>query len=209
MCVSYDGHETPVESDSGQSSVQCASATETNSLLAAPESEFISADSGSNDDKDTTLITHETVTDPQFTTTSLYQGSTISLNSSQLMIRSFIDRHHLSGQAKKDLLKMLSLHLPPSSALPTSFYHFHKQFCNVTVEPREYFYCGDCHMPLNEHPYCCNSFCQFSHIQIKAGTSMYSLEDAQCRRLSFVKMSIDEQLKTLLQRTSFSFFKLY
>lgn len=126
-------------------------------------------------------------------TLDLYPDSAISLDASQLMIRSYIDRHHLCGQAKTDLFQLLSLHLPTSSVLPNSLYLFQKQFCNDTVvEPQEYFYCSSCHMPTNEYPFCQNSFCLSSlsqHMTVQ-------------QQRSFVVLSIEEQLKALLKRKS-------
>lgn len=73
-----------------------------------------SIDSSMDNSEDTSLQ-EETAS----TKCMLYKDSYLSLQSSELMIKSYVCRHHLSGQAQEDLLQLLQFHLPEGiSCLP-------------------------------------------------------------------------------------------
>ena len=126
--------------------------------------------------------------------TPLYPNSRISADESQLMLSSFICRHHLSKHAQRDLLSLLQIHLPPSglNTLTKSLYLF-ENYQSVAssdfkaVEPEEHAFCGKCYIPVSSQSSPCpNILC--------------NNEDNEDEHATFMTMSIAEQLKTLLKR---------
>ena len=106
----------------------------------------ISTETDSQTDSNISLITlndssmgnSEDLTLQQETTTKnmLYKDSYLSLQSSEIMIKSYVCRHHLSGQAQEHLLQLLQFHLPEGNKLSSSLYLFDKnsQSQSMTVE---------------------------------------------------------------------------
>lgn len=58
----------------------------------------------------------------------IFQGSLLTSGTSNLVISSFISRHHLSRQAQEDLLKLMHLHVPENSSLSSSLHRFKQDF---------------------------------------------------------------------------------
>ena len=121
----------------------------------------------------------------------LYPGSSISLTDSQLLFRSFASRHHLSNQAKQDLLDLLHCHIPDVSVeLPGSLFRFKNKFsasANFENIITEQLYCSKCFIPIptvKQHLPCPNTLCG-------APSSEFSI---------FLTLSIDKQLENLLKR---------
>ena len=123
--------------------------------------------------------------------TPLYPDSRVSADASQLMLRSYICRHHLSKQAQIDLLSLLQIHLPSCSTTLTKSLYLFENYQSLAssdfkaVEPEEHAFCGKCYMPVSSQSSPCpNILCHQT-----AG-----------KHPTFMTMSIAEQLKILLKR---------
>jgi len=122
----------------------------------------------------------------------LYEGSLLSTGSSHLLLKSFMCRHHLTGQAQEDLLQLVQLHLPKENKLPSSRYLFQKQTNQLehTELCTYHHYCPQCFttIPNSATTECQNTFCS---LEVQFDTSPY-----------FITVSISDQLKTLLSSKS-------
>lgn len=94
----------------------------------------------------------------------LYDGATISAQSSSVLIMEFVMRHNLSNECLRDLLQLIKLHCPKPNECITSPYIFKKMFhkksaifhyycsaCYETVD-REDNVCGNCATSLSSNP---------------------------------------------------------
>lgn len=118
----------------------------------------------------------------------LYEGCDITSKSASLLIKSYVYRHNLSGQAQTDLLRLLQLLLPKPNTLPKSLYLFRKDDRSSDVITRHY-YCSHCFSLVPNSSLsstCPNEFCR-KEFQITSGNF-------------FIQLSIENQLKTLLSR---------
>jgi len=96
----------------------------------------------------------------QETTSMLYKDSYLSVQSSEIMIKSFVCRHHLSGQAQEDLLQLLQFHLPEGNKLSSSLYLFDKnsQSQSITVDSQIHYCCSKCYLILeSDEQKCCDT----------------------------------------------------
>ena len=96
----------------------------------------------------------------QETTSMLYKDSYLSVQSSEIMIKSFVCRHHLSGQAQEDLLQLLQFHLPEGNKLSSSLYLFDKnsQSQSITVDSQIHYCCSKCYLILeSDKQKCCDT----------------------------------------------------
>ena len=119
----------------------------------------------------------------------LFSDSTISVRTSSMLIRIFMCRHHLTYQAKADLLQLLQVHLPDPNQLPTTLYTFQKMNTrnSVDVDPvvTEHHYCTQCNTVLSDLS---NSFCTQCEVPLVQGATPY-----------FITVSIPDQLKVFLK----------
>lgn len=86
-----------------------------------------------NDDvtiDDDTVPPHSLVScEVTYSTSSLYEGSSLTLQASSVLVMQFKSRHNLTLDGLADLLKLLKIHCPvPNQCLPTH-YLFMKQIC--------------------------------------------------------------------------------
>ena len=120
----------------------------------------------------------------------LFPGSALSVNTSNIILRSFMCRHHLTHQAKADLLQVLRIHLPDTSQLPSSLYTFQKtcSMGSTDSDPvvTEHHYCSNCDSLLSDPISSMCSDCGTSH---SLGTTP-----------RFLTVSIANQLQLLLKR---------
>ena len=122
----------------------------------------------------------------------LYEGLSLSINTSTLMLKSYMCRHHLTGLAKEDLLQLLKLHLPKENKLPSSMHLFQNQVIpqidqsevQAEVTSTHHHYCPKCLTALTDSDAtnCPNSLCD---VEITFESSPY-----------FLTVSIADQLKT-------------
>ena len=130
----------------------------------------ISTETDSQTDSNISLITlndssmgnSEDLTLQQETTSKsmLYKDSYLSLQSSEIMIKSYVCRHHLSGQAQEHLLQLLQFHLPEGNKLSSSLYLFDKnsQSQSMTVESQIHYCCSKCYSILeSDEVKCCDT----------------------------------------------------
>lgn len=120
-------------------------------------------------------------------TSKLYDGSSISTETSHLLISSYMCRHHLTGQAREDLLKLLQFHLPKENQLPPSLFTFNRKADHSSnITPDYHYYCSECYtlLPSENDILCPNKSCN----------TTINKESSKC----FITVSIAEQLKILL-----------
>jgi len=94
---------------------------------------------------------------------SLNNGASVSPETSHLLVSSYMCRHHLTVQAREDLLRLLQLHLPVNNGLPSTVYMLNKHADHtVDITPTFHYYCSSCYsiLPGNETTTCPNESCQ-------------------------------------------------
>ena len=128
--------------------------------------------------------------DHEETKQDLFSDSSISVCTSNMLIRSFMCRHHLTYQAKTDLLQLLQIHMPNPNNLPSSLYKFQKMNtkCLLDVDPvvTEHHYCSICYTVLSDQT---SSTCTQCGMPLVCNTTPY-----------FITVSISDQLKVFLKR---------
>ena len=97
----------------------------------------------------------------------LYHGSILTVDTSCLLVDSFVNRHHLSTQCKEDLLQLMHLHLPSDNQLPPTLHKFKGNAMCMTADSdiiSEHFYCHKCFTPYQseEKNLCPNVECGFA-----------------------------------------------
>ena len=145
--------------------------TETDSNIS-----LITSNDSSMDDNEDITLQQETTS----TKSMLYKDSYLSLQSSEIMIKSYVCRHHLSGQAQEHLLQLLQFHLPEGNKLSSSLYLFDKnrQSQSITVESQIHYCCSKCYLILeSDEVKCC---------------------DTAEKPLCFYSLSIADQLRKIL-----------
>jgi hypothetical protein len=94
----------------------------------------------------------EPIHDLESQQTYVFPGSSLTVGTSNMLLRSFMCRHHLTHRAKSDLLQLLQIHLPEESQVPPSLYLFEKK-CSENLpgcspEVTEHYYCSACNASL-------------------------------------------------------------
>ena len=122
----------------------------------------------------------------------LYPGVTLSIDTSNLLIRSYMCRYHLTHRAKAHLLELLQIHLPKPNELSSSLHYFQK----VTTDCRSL----EFEPAVTEHRFCFN-----------CNTLIYNSESSTCSQpqcgmpVSFksapylMTVSIADQLRCFLR----------
>lgn len=125
---------------------------------------------------------------------TLFDGSTLSTSTSHLLISSYINRHHLTGQAQTDLLQLLRLHLPQENTLASSLYTFRKQSVSSIsdaddLKPTYHFYCARCCMLLSSTEFasgvCSNGSCNAA-VSEESSPNFITVSVAQQLQLLFL-----------------------
>ena len=96
-------------------------------------------------------------------------------------------RHHLTGQAREDLLQLLRIHLPKTNQIPSSSYMFNKHTDHTRdIIPIYHYYCHECYsvLPSDDAIQCPNTSCN-------------TIINKQCISF-FITVPITDQLKILL-----------
>ena len=117
----------------------------------------------------------------------LYEGASISTDTSHLLVNSYMCRHHLTGKAREDLLQLLHLFLPNKNNLPSSLYTLNKQADHtMDITPDFHYFCTHCHsiLPDNKASMCPNQSCNMT------------LDNS---KNFFITLSVAKQLKVLLK----------
>ena len=126
-------------------------------------------------------------------TEPLYEGSSLTVPTSSVLIMKFALRHKLTQEALADLLRLVKLHCPSPNQCPSSLYQFNKEF-------------RDLHYPIVLHHFC--SAClhvveiESSEMESKMCTNPHCNSDLSSQNSvsSFIEVPVDYQLKTLLER---------
>ena len=84
----------------------------------------------------------------------LFPGSTVTTDTSSMVIRSFMCRQRLTYQAKADLLQLLQIHVPETNNLPSLVYMFQKSYTSSCTDydplVTEHHYCPSCTTVLSD-----------------------------------------------------------
>ena len=94
--------------------------------------------------------------------TKLCEGSSVSVECSHILISSYMCRHHLTGQAREDLLQLLRIHFPKTNQLPSSSCMFNKHADHTRdIIPIYHYYCHECYslLPSDDTIQCPNASC--------------------------------------------------
>lgn len=122
-------------------------------------------------------------------TQKVYENASLSSKSSELAIRTFAARHHLTVQALDDLLQLVNIHLPKPNTIPSSVYTLEKNSVlkPVSVEAITHSVCPLCYtvLPSGTTDTCSNSNCHFD-------------SSTRDNPISFHSVSISEQLSIIL-----------
>ena len=115
----------------------------------------------------------------------IYNGSRLTVEGSLTLLMQYKVRHNLTYRALGDLLKLLKLHCPTPSFIPTSLYEFKKHFNQLGNTAVIHHYCSYClsNIPTPEQEICENPYC-------KADLTNFS------NLSSFIEVSLDDQLAT-------------
>ena len=146
---------------------------------------------GNSDDEESE---HSSPTRPSVLSTEpLYEGSSLTVPTSSVLIMKYALRHSLTQEALADLLRLVKLHCPSPNQCPSSLYQFNKEF-------------RDLHYPIVLHHFC--SAClhvvevESSEMESKMCTNPHCNSElsAQNSVSSFIEVPVDCQLKTILER---------
>ncbi|KAK3729723.1 hypothetical protein QZH41_002051 [Actinostola sp. cb2023] len=76
--------------------------------------------------------------------TELYKNARISLNASILMLISYVQKHHITGEAFKDLLQIIEAHCPTPNHCPRSVSKLYDFFENMKGTLKSHMFCSFC-----------------------------------------------------------------
>ena len=122
----------------------------------------------------------------------LYDGSSLTVRTSSVLILKFKMRHNLTDESVSDLLHLIKLHCPAPNRCLSSLYHFKKQFYDMQYPIVVSHFCSCCLNALTpddiaEQMNCPNPPCEST---ISSPNSVSS----------FIEVPIDLQLKSILER---------
>lgn len=120
--------------------------------------------------------------------TSLYEGSSLTLASSSVLIIKYKMRHNLTQEALGDLLQLIKLHCPSPNRCPSSVYQFKKGF-------------PDLNYPITMHYFCSRCLHAIDDVTVKVCTNTSCNCDFSARDSlsSFIEVSLDSQLTVILE----------
>ena len=88
----------------------------------------------------------------------LYEGSSLTVATSRILILKFRSKHRLTNDGLNDLLQLVQLHCPKPNKCITSTYLFNKQLEKSSVVPHHYR--SSCFMSITEDMHTCpNELC--------------------------------------------------
>jgi hypothetical protein len=139
-------------------------------------------ESDHQNDNDESINTH--------VSSKLYADCKVTEKSSELAITSYISKYHLTLKAQDDLLRLLQLHIPLNTSIPSSVYSFRKISSLNPHRIRMIFnyFCPRCfiHLPDENIEICINKSCEISFEKLSLPY--------------FITLPIAEQLRNLLRR---------
>ena len=93
----------------------------------------------------------------------LYSGAPITTMCSRIILMKFTMKHRITQEALADLLQILQLHLPSPNNVPSTLYHFRKEFKALQYPLIYHHFCNECLMPTSmETEVCENILCKNS-----------------------------------------------
>lgn len=122
---------------------------------------------------------------PSLVDEPLYDGASLTVAASNVLIMKLKMRHSLSNECVQDLLSLIKLHCPTPSNCVTSLYKFSKKFgkSNTVL----HYHCNACYQSVTEDDLVCtNTLCKNN--LVSGGRS------------SFIEIPLEEQLRTILER---------
>ena len=158
------------------------------------ETEILPAETLSDYHSDDEEPEHSSPTTPSVLSTEpLYEGSSLTVPTSSVLIMKYALRHKLTQEALADLLRLVKLHCPSPNQCLSSLYKFNKQF-------------RDLHYPIVLH-HCCSACLHVVEVESsEMGSKMCTNPHCNCDLSaqnsvsSFIEVPVDSQLKTLLER---------
>lgn len=133
----------------------------------------------------------ESATNQVKSTAELFDGSVMTLQQSNVLIKKYVSRHNISDEGLKDLLQLIKLHCPIPNTRFTSPHIFHKEFHPETSNVVYHYYCSKCLIETEEDTkICLNQDC---HNNLSGPG-----------RCSFIEVQLIPHLCKFLQRKSHS-----
>ncbi|XP_041369952.1 uncharacterized protein LOC121383920 [Gigantopelta aegis] len=117
----------------------------------------------------------------------IYDGASITVGQSALLILSFVFKHCLTGECLADLLKLVSLHCLKALSVHSSLYKFRKYFCELKTCLTFHKYCKKCEYLLSHS----DEACPVCNLTVDDSTSF------------FVEIPVEDQIKELFKRKTF------
>ena len=124
-------------------------------------------------------------------TSHLYDGSSLTVATSNIMIMQYKIRHNLTDQALADLLQLLQIHCPIPNNIPPSIYHFKKNFQDKNFTMKLNYFCSSCLQSTNQSDNCCKN-----HLCGK-------LFNDDGDKSSFIEVPIEPQIQALFESKPF------
>lgn len=106
------------------------------------------------------------------TNPSLYDGATITLAASMVLLISFAMRHSLTGEALADLLMLVELHCLAPNLCQRNLKTFMAFFCSFRSPLQFHYYCEKCYL---YHGIIKQDICQNCHTSTKRKSTAYFL----------------------------------
>ena len=120
----------------------------------------------------------------------LYEGSSLTIASSSVLLMKYAMKHNLTREALKDLLHLIKLYCPSPNTCPNSLHHFKKNFHDMKYVTVTHSFCNSCFHEVtfdSEQPaICSNVLCKSELIDKKSVCS-------------FLEIPVDLQLKSILE----------
>ncbi len=188
------GHYSPLDTDWSDDDSTSASESYDNSTSAGESESDDDSTSDSESDDDSTSESSESEDDlnnsffdertgaAQPQSTPLYPGAIISIFMTHLLLFQYSMRHSLTKKAMEELLKLISVLVPPGSAVPKSFGALKKFFVENFPElrPSMQHYCSTCHQLLSPQEECQCSTAVSQFINVPLGPQLKARLEGQC-----------------------------
>ena len=108
---------------------------------------------------------------------NIYKGAPITTASSSVLLMKFIMKHRITQEALADLLKVLQLHCPSPNNIPSTVYHFKKQFKDFQYPINYHYFCSKCLAEVStESEICNNSYCKSTLTETHAKSSFIEVQ---------------------------------
>ena len=119
----------------------------------------------------------------------IFDGSSLSVSASSLLVMQFKQRYQLTKEGLGDLLRLIRLHLPTPNKCPSSLYLFNKQFQEAKLSIIFHYFCTTCLQKLADNTIsCCPNDACARDLTLDGGIA------------SFIEVPVEQQLKVILER---------